>query len=226
MGKSSLFNGLLATDRAIVTDIPGTTRDSLSESINLSGFPVLLTDTAGVRSAADTIERLGIERTHQAIVDADFVVVVLDGSQPLTDDDETILAHAAQSRYLIALNKSDLKAFDHAFTGNFVNGAKLIPVSAKNGTGLDVLRAAIIEPFVENEIDESSFLITNARHYDLLRRTIDALRLSEESIHEGVSEERTLVSLYDALRFLGEITGETTPEDVLTRIFSTFCIGK
>lgn len=226
VGKSSLFNGLLAMDRAIVTNIPGTTRDSLSESINLSGFPVLLTDTAGVRTSADEIERLGIERTHQAIVDADFVVVVLDGSQPLTDDDQKILADASESRRLVALNKSDLESFEAARAEKFIDGAKAIPVSAKTGDGLDVLRAAIVEPFVENEIDESSFLITDARHYDLLRRTIESLELSQVSIREGVSEERILAGLYDALRFLGEITGETTPEDVLTKIFSTFCIGK
>ncbi|HEX5707615.1 MAG TPA: hypothetical protein VFX96_09990, partial [Pyrinomonadaceae bacterium] len=149
-----------------------------------------------------------------------------DGSQPLTDDDQTILADATESRYLVALNKSDLGTFNPARAESFINGARAISVSAKTGDGLDVLRAAIVEPFVENEIDESSFLITNARHYDLLRRTIESLQLSEESIRNGVSEERILVSLYDALRFLGEITGETTSEDVLTRIFSTFCIGK
>ncbi|HEV2704530.1 MAG TPA: tRNA uridine-5-carboxymethylaminomethyl(34) synthesis GTPase MnmE [Pyrinomonadaceae bacterium] len=226
VGKSSVFNRLLAADRAIVTDVPGTTRDSLSEVLSLDGVPVLLTDTAGVRASGDQIEQLGIERTRRAIVDADLVVVILDGSQPLTKEDEEVLDQTAASRHLIALNKSDLATFDLAHVSARTNGSPLVPVSAKTGAGLERLCAAIMEPFVNRETHETGFLITNARHFDLLRRTAEALRRSEDLVRQRASEELLLVGLYDALRFLGEITGETTPDDVLTQIFSTFCIGK
>ena len=226
VGKSSVFNKILESDRAIVTDVPGTTRDSLSELTSLAGIPVLLTDTAGVRDSADRIERLGIERTRRAIVDADMVVVVLDGSQPLTSEDETVLAEVAQSRYLLALNKSDLESFTSERLPACPDAARVVSVSAKTGDGINALCAAILEPFAARETGDSGFLITNARHYDLLRRAADALRSSEMLLVQRASEELILVGLYDALRFLGELTGETTPEDVLTQIFATFCIGK
>lgn len=226
VGKSSVFNGLLSTDRAIVTDLPGTTRDSLSEVLNLGGVPVLLTDTAGVRTSEDRIELLGIERTRRAIVDADLVVVVMDGSQPATLEDRQVLAEAAETRYLVALNKSDLETFDVANACREDGGSAFISISAKTGAGLDRLCDAIMEPFGSVETAETGFLITNARHYDLLRRAADALRRTDDLIERRISEELVLVGLYQALRSLGEITGETTPEDVLSQIFSTFCIGK
>ncbi|HJU56218.1 MAG TPA: tRNA uridine-5-carboxymethylaminomethyl(34) synthesis GTPase MnmE [Pyrinomonadaceae bacterium] len=225
-GKSSIFNALLSSDRAIVTDVPGTTRDTLNEVLNISGVPVLLTDTAGVRVSADKLEQLGIERTRRAITDADVVVVILDGSQPPTTEDREVLAHAREGRYLIALNKSDLPAFSPDRFQEVLDGARPVTVSALSGAGLDTLRAAIMEPFASYESFEASFVVTNARHFDLLRRAADSVRSSEALLIEQASEEIVLVGLYDALRYLGEITGETTPEDVLTQIFSTFCIGK
>jgi tRNA modification GTPase len=226
VGKSSIFNSLLSSDRAIVTELPGTTRDSLSELISIEGIPVLLTDTAGVRESFDKIERLGIERTRRAIVDADLVVVVLDGSQSLTAEDRDMLTEVIEIKHLIALNKSDLDAFRLENAPLSSNGARLISVSARTGDGINDLRAAILEPFTTREAHESGFLITNARHFDLLRRAVESMRSSELLLRERASEELVLVGLYDALRFLGEITGETTPEDVLTQIFATFCIGK
>lgn len=225
VGKSSVFNRLLHLDRAIVTDIPGTTRDSLSELINIQGVPVLLTDTAGVRPSDDPIESIGIERTRRAMVDADLTVVILDGAQALTDEDHYILAAARKNKYLIALNKSDLPAF----TADIVKGLDyegFMPISAKTGAGLEAFRAALLEPFTENPVHDAGFLITNARHYDLLRRASDALRSSRQLLENRASEDLLLVGLYDALRYLGEITGETTPENVLSQIFATFCIGK
>ena len=226
VGKSSLFNGLLSADRAIVTEIPGTTRDTISEVINVEGIPILITDTAGVRSSSDRIERMGIERTRRAIADADLILVVLDGSQPLNEEDETIIKEASENLCVIALNKSDLESF---CTDNVNRGSDnliSVSVSAKTGEGLSALCSEMVKPFSANYLDENSFVITNARHYDLLRRTSDALKSSEELLNQRVSEELTLAKLYEALRFLGEITGETTPEDILSQIFSTFCIGK
>lgn len=225
VGKSSIFNSLLFSDRAIVTDIPGTTRDTLSEAINIEDIPVIITDTAGVRTSADRIEQLGIERTRQAISDADFIIVVIDGSQPFSLEDEIIINEASNNFYTIALNKNDLESF-------FVQTKKFdykkhpaISVSAKTKKGLSALRNAIIKPFISKQTDED-FLITNARHYDLLRRTIESLSISEKLIQQQVSEELVLANLYNALQFLGEITGETTSEDILSQIFLTFCIGK
>jgi tRNA modification GTPase len=226
VGKSSLFNTLLSSDRAIVTEIPGTTRDTISEVINIEGIPVLITDTAGVRSSPDMIERLGIERTRRAIADADLIVPVLDGSQPLVNEDEEIVREAFGNRCVVALNKSDLESFCSNNAQQIDDKVVLVSVSAKTGDGLNRLCKEIIKPFTAGYLDESSFVITNARHYDLLRRTGESLQTAQGSIQENISEEMILANLYEALRFLGEITGETTPEDVLSQIFSTFCIGK
>ena len=226
VGKSSVFNRLLASDRAIVTDIPGTTRDSLSELLTIEGVPILLTDTAGVRQAGDPIEQLGIERTRRAIADADLVIVVIDGSRNILPEDEAIYAEVIDSKHLIAINKSDLDSFDKGRMGGLVHGISLLPVSAKTGAGFDLLRRAILAPFSNSVPQDSGFLITNARHFDLLKRAADSLSSSQTVIQQGASEDLILVGLYDALRYLGEITGETTPDDILSEIFSTFCIGK
>ena len=226
VGKSSLFNRLLSSDRSIVTEIPGTTRDTISEVINLEGIPVLITDTAGVRSSSDKIEQLGIERTRRAIADADLIVVVIDGTQPLTVEDEKIVREAAEGFCVIVLNKSDLEGF-RIYNGQQVDQNLVsVPLSAKTGEGLEVLCSEIIKPFSADYLDESSFVITNARHFDLLRRTSGALHSSGDLILQGASEELILAGLYESLRFLGEITGETTSEAILSQIFSTFCIGK
>lgn len=226
VGKSSLFNSLLSFDRAIVTEIPGTTRDTISEVINIEGIPVLITDTAGVRSSPDRIEQLGIERTRRAIADADLIVAVLDGSQPLINEDEEIVREASGNHCVVALNKSDLEGFCSNNAEQLGENLILVAVSAKTGNGLDVLCTEIVKPFTSGYLDESSFVITNARHYDLLKRVSEALQSAQGLIRENVSEELILANLYESLRFLGEITGETTPEDILSQIFSTFCIGK
>jgi tRNA modification GTPase len=223
VGKSSVFNSLLSTERAIVTDVPGTTRDSLSEVISIEGVPVLLIDTAGMRATEDKVENLGVERTRRAIADADLILVILDGSQPLTDEDKEVLAEVNELPHLVALNKADLESFR---VNGLLDDDAVISVSAKTGAGLDALRAAILKPFADGGFEYSGLLITDARHYDLLRRTQNALQTSALLLEQHVSEELVLAGLYDALRFLGQITGETTTEDVLSQIFATFCIGK
>ena len=226
VGKSSLFNSLISYDRAIVTEIPGTTRDTLSEVINIDGVPVLITDTAGVRASTDRIEQLGIERTRRAVTDADLTIIVLDGSQSLTAEDKKIFDEASDNYLLIIVNKSDLEDFSVNNARSLANGLPIIPISAKNGDGINELRAAIMEPFSTNQSYENSFVITSARHYDLLRRMSESLRSTESLFSNSVSEEIILAKLYEVLRFLGEITGETTPENILSEIFSSFCIGK
>lgn len=225
VGKSSLFNSLLVSDRAIVTDVPGTTRDSLSEFINIKGVPVLLTDTAGVRDSSDLIESIGVERTRRAIIEADLIIVVIDGSQKLLREDYDVLSEVADRRYIFAINKCDLN-FNGFNQVLIEQEAKKVIISAKTGEGLEDLRSAIYEPFSEKGAIGSSLMITDSRHFDLLNRTLSELESSCDLLHEGASEEITLVGLHNALMFLGQITGETTPDEVLGMIFSTFCIGK
>lgn len=225
VGKSSLFNSLLGMDRAIVTNIPGTTRDSISEQISFAGVPVSLIDTAGVRDAGDAIEIIGIERTRQAVADADLALVVLDGSIRLSENDWRVVDQLDSTPAVIAINKQDLSSFMNPF-GNAYDGKTVVQVSALTGSGLAELRTAILQPFNSATTDSAGLLITNARHYDLLRRAVAELESSLQLLHEEASEELVLVGLHNALQNLGEITGETTAEDILNRIFATFCIGK
>jgi tRNA modification GTPase len=225
VGKSSLFNRLLRFERAIVTDLPGTTRDSLTESISLNGIPISLTDTAGMREAGDRIEAIGLERTQRAMADADLLIVVFDASTDLSAEDAAILGQAREAKYIIALNKSDLGTAPE-FAFKIAGNANVVHVSALTGEGLDDLTAAILEPFGAVDSEALGFLITDSRHHDLLRRTQSSLAEAIGLMGEDAGEELVLVGLHNALRFLGEITGETTTEDLLTEIFSTFCIGK
>lgn len=222
VGKSSLFNELLRSDRAIVTEIPGTTRDSLTETINLSGFPVTLTDTAGVRESEDQIEQLGVERSRQAIADADLVLLVVDGSDSASSNGTAGFVEGV--RCLLVRNKSDLPSFKPATE---TEGSKItVDVSALTGSGVDALRAAIINYLGAAESAETGLLITDALQYDLLCRAAAEVEGSARLLQEGHSEELIVIGLKNALAIIGEITGETTTEDILTQIFSTFCIGK
>jgi tRNA modification GTPase len=226
VGKSSLFNRLLETDRAIVTEIPGTTRDTLTETINLEGVAVELTDTAGLRASSDVIETIGVERTKRATAEADLVVLVLDTSQPLRADDKELLACNNGTAAVIALNKSDLPLCGNGWKNFAHNGAAVLRVSAKTGAGIASLRAALLQPFESSACGAEELLVTNARHHDLLNRACAAIESSLDELDQSASEELILVGLHNALRFLGEITGETAPAQILQQIFSTFCIGK
>ena len=224
VGKSSLFNSLVERERAIVTEIPGTTRDTLSEAIDLEGIPVILTDTAGLRETTDGIETLGIERTRRAMGDSDLVLVVLDGSTEVGPADRELINQTSDARRLVIRNKSDLPSFDASAC--CVEDVRAINVSAKSGEGLSDLRAAILANLNNSGMEDGSLLITNARHYDLLCSTQRELETAGATLRERHSEELVLVPLHNALRFLGQITGETTTEDILSEIFATFCIGK
>ena len=230
VGKSSLFNMLLGRSRAIVTDIPGTTRDTITESIDLNGVPVLLIDTAGIRSSTDQIESMGVDRTKREAADADLVIAVIDGSQPFDDEDRVVLSEIETKRHLIAFNKSDLLTFSADRFQNKIcstqNCVGSLAVSAKTEAGLEDLRAAILDPFAQPGSSSEGLLITNARHHDLLLRAVHQIESSEDLISQRASEELVLVGLHNALRLLGEITGETTSDEILGEIFSTFCIGK
>ena len=220
VGKSSLFNRLLEQDRAIVTDIPGTTRDLVSETVSLAGIPVKFVDTAGVRRGDDLVERLGVERTFQAMADADLTLVVVDLSQPIEPGDQELIERARdQGRYLLVGNKSDLPrraALDQPH----------LTVSALTGEGIGELRRRIVEAVAPGGADEiQPGFITNARHERLLRDALAALERARRNV-DAVPHEMLLVDLYSAMQALDELTGATTAEHILTRIFSTFCIGK
>jgi tRNA modification GTPase len=225
VGKSSLFNSLVGMNRAIVTDIAGTTRDSISESINLHGIPVSLTDTAGIRIANDRIEEIGVERTHQAMAESDLLVVVIDGSTELSTEDLAIVNQAMRAKHVIAINKCDLVRAA-GVEDQLGKEVKMVHLSALTGEGLAELTTAILEPFGTVDSETVGLLITDSRHHDLLRRTQVCLRDAIEMFSQSASEELILVGLHNGLRFLGEITGETTADDILGEIFSTFCIGK
>jgi tRNA modification GTPase len=225
-GKSSLFNRLVGHGRAIVTSTPGTTRDTISEPIALDGVPVTLIDTAGIRKTIDEIESLGVERTQRTAADSDLLVVVIDGSQPLNDEDELVLESATGKPHIVALNKRDLQTFSARQSLGTLSSSPTVSVSAVTLEGLAELRAAMLKPFVNGNRAAEGLMITNARHHDLLVRAERAIELSANLVRERASEEIILVGLHNALRLLGEITGETTTEEMLGQIFSTFCIGK
>ena len=226
VGKSSLFNALLGLDRAIVTEIAGTTRDQLHEKIVIKDIPISLIDTAGLRETADTVETIGVERSKRVMVDADLVVVLLDCSQSLTDEDRKILEAVNELKSVIAINKIDLKSKIELNLQIAICKSSIAYVSAKTGEGLDELQDIIVEPFISQNLENSGFLISDARHNDLLIRAKCEIENSIDLIDQKMSEEIILIGLHNALRFLGQITGETTTEDMLSRIFSTFCIGK
>lgn len=221
VGKSSLFNRLLGHDRAIVTDIPGTTRDTVSESASINGIPVRFIDTAGIRTSGDRVEQLGIERSFQALADADLSLVVLDASDSLTGDDHALLerAHGA-GRCLVVGNKSDLPCKAKL-------PADTLPVSAVTGSGIEELRRRIVETVSpESGPERESGFITNVRHEGLLREALEALDHAAQAVELGIPHEMLLLDLYAALSPIDAITGATTADDILNRIFSTFCIGK
>lgn len=221
VGKSSLFNRLLGQDRAIVTPIAGTTRDMVSESAAIGGIPVRLVDTAGIRESTDVVESLGIERSYQALADADLTIVVLDLSVPLTEEDHRLIAKAQDSgKALIVGNKADLPQRALAISN-------VIPVSALTGAGIDTLQEMILETVgagASRELEEG--FITSLRHERLLRDSAEFLAKARQAILDRIPHEMLLLDLYAALRPIDAITGATTADDILNRIFATFCIGK
>jgi len=233
VGKSSLFNALLGSERAIVTEIAGTTRDQIHERFTIGDIPISLIDTAGLRDTTDTVESIGVERSKATMTDADIVIVMFDASEAITGEDHEILDSVKDLNYIVALNKIDkIPSFDidqMAAARNSRLGSlrgRLMPLSAKTGEGLDDLTNLIVRPFSPEDVTTSGFLVTDARHHDLLVRAKAEIEQSLEQLSQKMSEEIVLIGLHNALRYLGEITGETTTEDMLTRIFSTFCIGK
>ena len=234
VGKSSLLNALSGTDRAIVTDVPGTTRDIIEEVLHIHGIPVRALDTAGLRESADPVERIGVERARAAVAAADVTVLVLDAASGLDKEDVALLKSLDMSSLVVALNKADLTADISGRIGEIREIASepfaVVPTSTKTREGLEALTRAIAQAAGDSgEIGSAAQMapiVTSARHEQALRAASDAIMLAHATISDGLSAELIAVDIHAALQFLGEITGETAREDIIAGIFATFCIGK
>lgn len=224
VGKSSLLNALLKEKRAIVTDIPGTTRDVIEEFINLDGIPVKVIDTAGIRETDDIVEQIGVEKSREKMNEADLVIFVLDSSRVLDDEDREIIERLKDKKYIVLLNKVDLESkIDEKEIKDLDN---IIRISAKSGFGLEDLKSRIKDMFFDGEVDTESLIISNSRHKQALYRALENCQLAEEKVK--ANEFLDLISIYvtTALKALGEITGSELEEDLVNKIFSEFCVGK
>jgi len=231
VGKSSLLNALLRTDRAIVTAIPGTTRDVLEETLNIRGIPVRLLDTAGMRETADPVEQEGVKRSRAAREEADLLLIVLDGSTRLTEEDRVLLKESRSNpdqRRLIVVNKTDLplRIDPGALSPDDPAGAA-VRISARTGDGLDDLRDQIRSLLLRPDFEvRETALVTGLRHQTALQRTLDSLGAALASIDAKAAGELIAMDLRAAIDALGEITGAVSTDDILDRIFREFCIGK
>jgi tRNA modification GTPase len=225
VGKSSLFNRLVERERAIVTATPGTTRDLVSETVAIGGIPIQLVDTAGIRQALDEAESIGIRKSMEALADADLVLVVLDASQQPTPEDEELLRLAQSRPMIVAGNKCDLASSGQV--GRVSGPLAQVQVSALTGEGIAELRAEILHHIGgETGAQAEAGFLTNVRHQGLVQDSLTALDAATDAVAAKVPHEMLLLDLYNALRPLDSITGATTTDDILTLIFSTFCIGK
>jgi tRNA modification GTPase len=224
VGKSSLFNVLAGAARAIVTDVPGTTRDALTERIDLGGLPITLVDTAGLREAEDAIEAEGVCRTRQARQIASLSVVVLDQAAPITDADRAVLAEMREPRVVVA-NKTDLAAAWQPSSLS-LDGEELVGVSTVTGAGVDQLRGRLMRALTAREQLRDPPALCNVRHLECVERARAALGRAVDAAQAGATEELVLEEIGDARRALEDITGRRTPDDLLRHIFSRFCIGK
>ena len=231
-GKSSLFNRLVERDRAIVTPIPGTTRDLVTERISLDGIPLELVDTAGLRDTLEEIEQLGIERSRQALADAAIVLVVLDATQPLNHEERSLLSAVQNRSALVAINKSDLASDSQVQvvihtdeSAALESHLPAIPTSALTGDGIAILRDKILELATGGAAAEPG-LLTNLRQQQTIVTARTALEDAARANNSSIPHEMILLDLYRSLWALDSLTGQTTPDDILNLIFSTFCIGK
>ena len=228
VGKSSLLNALLREERAIVTDIPGTTRDSIEEFLDLGGVPLRIIDTAGIRSTEDEVEQLGVAKARKYVQQAALVLALFDASQPLSADDEEIIKLLTGRDCLILLNKCDLPGkLDREVFNNRFSSDRIIEISASTGKGLDKLTDVIVNKVYGSEIQGSEqAFVNNAREAEIIRQAQLNLQEAMISIENGMSPDFVVIDLRAAWEKLGEITGETVGDDIVSEIFTRFCIGK
>jgi tRNA modification GTPase len=228
VGKSSLLNALLEENRAIVTDVPGTTRDIIEEYLNIGGIPINIIDTAGIRETSDEVERIGVEKTREYFDRADLVIFILDSGGQLSREDENIFSLIGEKKTIILINKVDLpQRLDRSRVEELGRGSVIIDVSVREGMGIDRLKEEIQNLVYNGEASFSSeILVTNVRHKDLLVRASECLKNAVDTIRGQLPLDFVSIDIRGALEYVGQITGETVQEDIINRIFSQFCVGK
>ena len=227
VGKSTLLNSLLREERAIVTHVPGTTRDIIEEIINIKGIPLVLTDTAGIRKTDDIVENIGVEKSKQLIEKADLILLVLDASEKLEKEDMEVIEKIKENnkKTIVLLNKIDLERKLDLSSYNLEN---IVEISAKDNIGIEEMEDKIYSYIVEEDVENTSekLIITNIRHKTALEKTKEAVKNIFETINTGKPMDLISVDLKEALDSLSEITGEISSEDILEHIFGNFCVGK
>ena len=228
VGKSSLMNSLLRETRAIVTEIPGTTRDTIEEAISIRNIPVYLVDTAGIRETSDEVERLGIERSKAAFNEADFIIFIMDGSSAISDEDREIASYLDGRDSVVLINKNDLeRGFTNDDVRELVNDPVIIETSLINNEGIEEIENHIEELVYGGELSQhDSTMVNNVRHIELLKQSRDSLRDAMEMTLAREALDFIEVDVRNAYDLLGEITGETVSDDIINEVFARFCLGK
>ena len=224
VGKSSLLNNLLREEKAIVTDIEGTTRDVIEEYVNIKGVPLKLIDTAGIRDTDDVVEKIGVERSKKALEEADLVLLVLNSSEPLTDQDRTLLDISQNSNRIILLNKTDLP---QAIQTEELP-EDLIPISVLKNENIDKIEDRINQLFFDNAglVEKDATYLSNARHISLIEKALESLEAVNQGLELGMPVDLLQVDMTRTWEILGEITGDAAPDELITQLFSQFCLGK
>ena len=223
VGKSSLLNALAGYERVIVTEIAGTTRDTVEETVMLGSTRIRLIDTAGIRETEDMIEAMGVERSKKALEEADLVIYICDGSQPLTEEDHAVIDVCMDAENAVALiNKADL---GQVVVPSELPFTTIIPVCVKSGEGLSLL-ADVVDEMFASSIPCDGSILTNARQYDAIRRAYESMLSAMKGLKAGLTPDAVLTDVEEAMEAMGEVTGATVREDITTRIFERFCVGK
>ena len=226
-GKSSLLNAILKEDRAIVTEIEGTTRDTIEEFVNINGLPLKLIDTAGIRNTENEVEKIGIEKSKKLAKEADLCIVIIDSSKQLNNEDKEILKMVEPKKTIIILNKIDLKPIVDKDTDLISNFKNVVKISALKKEGIEDIYQKISQMFNFNEIDlDNEIVITNERHKNIIKKAIENINKAEESIDKNMPVDIVAISIKEVLANLGEITGDVASEEIINEIFARFCLGK
>lgn len=224
VGKSSLLNNLLREDKAIVTDIEGTTRDVIEEYVNIKGVPLKLVDTAGIRETDDVVEKIGVERSKKALEEADLVLLVLNSSEALTDQDRALLELSKDSNRIILLNKTDLPEKIEADE----LPDDVIRISVLNNQNIDLIEERINQLFFDNAgiVEKDATYLSNARHISLIEKAVQSLQAINEGLELGMPVDLLQIDLTRCWEILGEVTGDAAPDELITKLFTQFCLGK
>jgi len=226
VGKSSLLNALTRENRVIVTDIPGTTRDVIEEYINISGVPIKIIDTAGIRETEDVVEKIGVEKSKEKITEADLIILLLDSSRSLDEEDNEIIDYIKDKKYIVLLNKTDLDGKIDKDDLKKLNSKYIINISAKTGEGLKDVKNIIKELFFKGEINTNNIIITNSRHKEALFRAKESIISAIDTLNNTFAIDLASIDIRNAWTYLGEITGDSLEENIIDKIFKEFCLGK